>query len=120
MNIRLLISLVASIAIHVGFGILIFKWLITGPAEEKRSQELASDQIITDLNDRGSFDQFSDTHEDPADFDVISHTVKPGESFWVIAKKYNVSIEELMDTNGLKPGKVLKSGETLQIFKRPE
>jgi len=43
------------------------------------------------------------------------HTVKPGESYWVIAKKYQITIEELLDYNRLSTTHVLKVGETLKI-----
>ncbi len=44
-----------------------------------------------------------------------THTVQPGESYWVIARKYGVSIESLMDGNGLDTRHVLQIGEKLKI-----
>lgn len=42
------------------------------------------------------------------------HVVQPGESLWQLAKKYQVSIEELMAVNHLQ-STVIRSGKTLKI-----
>lgn len=42
------------------------------------------------------------------------HVIQPGESLWTIAKKYRVSIEELMAVNHLQ-STVIRSGKTLKI-----
>lgn len=43
-----------------------------------------------------------------------THLVQPGESLWLIARKYNVSLERLMEINHLS-STVIKSGKTLKI-----
>lgn len=43
-----------------------------------------------------------------------THLVQPGESLWLIARKYNVSIERLMEINRLS-STVIKAGQTLQM-----
>ena len=46
--------------------------------------------------------------------DGISHTVKPGESLFSLAKMYGSSIEELVQWNGLTSNNI-KVGQTLQV-----
>lgn len=46
--------------------------------------------------------------------DGISHTVKPGESLFLLAKMYGSSIEELVQWNGLTSNNI-KVGQTLQV-----
>ncbi|MEY3644969.1 MAG: hypothetical protein RLZZ207_1665 [Bacteroidota bacterium] len=46
--------------------------------------------------------------------DVISHTVKPGESLFLLAKMYGSSIEELVQWNGLTSNNI-KVGQMLQV-----
>ena len=46
--------------------------------------------------------------------DRISHTVKPGESLFLLAKMYGSSIEELVQWNGLTSNNI-KVGQTLQV-----
>jgi len=47
--------------------------------------------------------------------DSVFHTVKSGESFWAIARKYDVPVKELLAVNGYDDGSVLRIGERLQI-----
>ncbi|MDQ8195605.1 LysM peptidoglycan-binding domain-containing protein [Coraliomargarita sp. SDUM461004] len=44
-----------------------------------------------------------------------SYTVKKGDNLWTIAKRYNVSLNELYAANGLNKNSVLKIGQQLQI-----
>lgn len=46
-----------------------------------------------------------------------THVVQSGESFWKIAKKYGVTIDELAAANGMGKNHVLKAGERLRIPK---
>ncbi len=46
---------------------------------------------------------------------VIIHHVKPGQSFWKIANKYNVEIESILRLNSLKSNHILKVGEKIKI-----
>ena len=46
--------------------------------------------------------------------DGISHTVKPGESLFLLAKMYGSSIEELVQWNGLTSNNI-KVGQTLRV-----
>jgi membrane-bound lytic murein transglycosylase D len=43
------------------------------------------------------------------------HVVQSGESLWLIAKKYSVSVEELLDWNGLAKDATLQPGQELQL-----
>ena len=43
-----------------------------------------------------------------------THIVQPGESLWLIARKYNISIELLMEVNRLQ-STVIQSGKVLKI-----
>ncbi|HVL02685.1 MAG TPA: LysM peptidoglycan-binding domain-containing protein [Dongiaceae bacterium] len=44
------------------------------------------------------------------------HKVAPGESLWVIARQYNVSIKTLAQWNGLAPNAQLKAGHQLVVW----
>lgn len=43
------------------------------------------------------------------------HTVRQGESLWVIARRYNVSMQQLMNTNNLNGDSVLQPGQRISI-----
>jgi len=47
---------------------------------------------------------------------IIYHTIKPGDSLWNIARKYRVSVRNLMRWNGLKSNK-LQPGKKLKIYR---
>lgn len=48
----------------------------------------------------------------------ILHTVQPKETAYGISKRYDVSVEELLEWNGME-GTSLKIGQQLRIFKKP-
>jgi LysM repeat protein len=44
-----------------------------------------------------------------------THKVQPGDTYWGLAQKFNVSIEDLRKANGHARSHVLKPGEVLKI-----
>jgi LysM repeat protein len=46
---------------------------------------------------------------------VKYHQVEPGDTFYSISKKYNLSVEELIRLNKLKPDSVLRPGQKLIV-----
>ena len=43
------------------------------------------------------------------------HTVAAGENLWTIARRYKVSVAQLVSANGLKAGKLLAPGMVLAV-----
>ncbi len=48
------------------------------------------------------------------------HTVKSGDSFWSIAKHYNVGVRQLARWNSMAPGDSLRTGKRLVIWSEPK
>ena len=46
---------------------------------------------------------------------VVEHVVKPGESLWVIARRYQVSVREVAGWNGLNSKASLRVGRRLKL-----
>ncbi|HNJ66041.1 MAG TPA: LysM peptidoglycan-binding domain-containing protein, partial [Turneriella sp.] len=46
---------------------------------------------------------------------VVKHEVRPGESIWRLAKKYNVSITTIVNANKIKEKTVIQPGDSLRI-----
>ncbi|HKL63141.1 MAG TPA: LysM peptidoglycan-binding domain-containing protein, partial [Woeseiaceae bacterium] len=46
---------------------------------------------------------------------TVEHTVRRGESFWTISRKYGVGVRELAKWNGLAPGDTLSTGRKLVV-----
>ena len=44
-----------------------------------------------------------------------SYTVKPGDTFWAIARKHGTDVEQLMKANGITDARKLRVGMTLKI-----
>jgi membrane-bound lytic murein transglycosylase D len=96
-------------------------------AEQLRStMQLANDQDMTaslsgsgaDVHapyaDKSGTGQDDDAAPDLPPHHVRTHTVRPGESLWQIAKHYSVSVSTLERINNLH-GKPLKPGQTLKL-----
>ncbi|PWU07666.1 MAG: hypothetical protein C5B43_00010 [Verrucomicrobia bacterium] len=56
-----------------------------------------------------SFDEVNSTGSE------ISYTVKPGDSLWIIAKKHNVGVAEIVNLNTISRDSTLKVGQKLMI-----
>ena len=48
-----------------------------------------------------------------------SHTVAPGEGYIVIARKYGITVEQLLSANGHQVDRTLRVGESLRLPSRP-
>ncbi|MBN2472812.1 MAG: LysM peptidoglycan-binding domain-containing protein, partial [Anaerolineae bacterium] len=48
-----------------------------------------------------------------------THTVQEGQSAWAIAARYNLTLDELLNLNGLPPGVILQPGEQIIIRLAP-
>ena len=46
----------------------------------------------------------------------ISYTVRKGDSLFLISKRYNVSIDDLQEWNGLKDATYIRPGQKLKLF----
>ena len=116
-NKRFGIALVISITLHIAVGLGMFNIFKPGSdvSRMKSQQETESQPSVpsTPLDD-GSPRSHSSTEKKM----VRVHTVKRGESLWVIAREYKISIEDLMDANGLSQQYVLKAGDQLKIPER--
>jgi membrane-bound lytic murein transglycosylase D len=56
--------------------------------------------------------------EQPGDgsFKLVRYEVRTGDSLWTIAQRFNVDVEQLRRWNGIEPQKVLKPGESLDVY----
>ena len=111
-NTRLIVCLAVSIAIHIVAGVLVIK--LFQPSEEDAfivaPAPAPDNETVVDQNQSADPVDDSPIIEQPK-----VHVVKPGESLWVIAREYQVSIQKLMDINGISPSYVLKAGDKLTI-----
>lgn len=48
----------------------------------------------------------------------ITHTVQSGESFWLISRKYNVSMHKLAKWNGMAVRDTLREGQRIVVWKQ--
>ncbi len=82
----------------------------------QRLAEYCGDEVVGRYVPRPSIGELRPAFREspPAAPNPSTHLVQPGESLWIIAKKYNVSIEHLMEVNHLQ-STVIQSGKTLKI-----
>lgn len=48
----------------------------------------------------------------------VEHTVRSGDSFWILARRHGVSVRELASWNSMAPGDPLMAGQHLVIWSR--
>jgi LysM repeat protein len=46
--------------------------------------------------------------------ETVRHTVRPGESLWVIARRHGVTVEDITRNNGIQ-GNVIRAGQVLEV-----
>ena len=56
------------------------------------------------------------TQNRPRGSEKVSHKVRPGDSLWSIARRYNVRTRSLAKWNGMAPGDTLSVGRTLVVW----
>lgn len=75
--------------------------------------DFSNDGLLTSLDD------FQPTQITSSPIPVIdsqeSYTVKPGDSLWIIAKRYHVSTNEIANANGISRDATLRVGQKLII-----
>ena len=115
MNKRFVFFLVISIFLHLTIGFCAIKLFYRSSEKPGTIRKDASPQPSVSSTQQSELVPPPDSSKNERVF--ASHTVKRGESLWVIARDYKVSIEELMDANGLSSHYVLKVGDQLKIPK---
>lgn len=53
------------------------------------------------------------------DSDVITYTVRPGDSLWLIARNFGTTVSELANANNLSPSRPIYPGQRLYVPIRP-
>ena len=46
---------------------------------------------------------------------MVVHVVRPGDSLWHIARRYDVKVNDITRHNGLKDGAVIRPGRKLEV-----
>lgn len=88
--------------------------------------DTGSSNLSTPKRPSGDFSEFSGVTPleplstggstiDIAGTSMETYTVKKGDSLWAIAKRYNVSVNDLYAANGLNKSSVIKIGQQIQI-----
>jgi len=49
---------------------------------------------------------------------MVVYTVKPGDSYWSIAKKYNTTVEEITQLNEVDANEIIYPGQKIMILKK--
>ena len=115
MKVRLISSFAISITIHITLGFLVWK-LFMGPKEASVTHVSPSSRNLEySITPPENVDKSVSTPENSSPEISHLHNVQPGESLWVIARQYNISIDELMEWNNIAPGYVLKVGDKLYV-----
>ena len=53
---------------------------------------------------------------DAGDIEVLTYQIRPGDSLWMIANRFNVSIKDLTRWNRINPNTVLHPGQQLALY----
>lgn len=80
--------------------------LIPTASNDSDFYALSAEQRLEQIANRGA----------GSDRQKVSYTVKSGDSFWEISRRYKVSVEQLARWNGMAPRDPLRIGQTLVIW----
>jgi hypothetical protein len=123
-NRRFIICLIVSIVLHIIFGFVLYmnfrpSTKVTasdvGPPKDPGKIQSGSPADRQDFVITRPGDNTRDAKNAESGTGAEIHTVKPGESYWTVARKYNISMQKLIEFNGLSVNHVLKVGEKLRI-----
>lgn len=103
MNKRFLLCLICSTISHLFLIGLLFLFFIPASHSRKDDKNLSA---TPPLESRTNTPQ-----------ETKKYCVQPGDSYWKIAHKYNLSVEALQRANGHGTNRVLRQGEMLIIPK---
>jgi len=130
-NRRFVSALVISILLHIILGSILYvkfrpsRAPVTNGAktdQETRTQSKSTDipaesqDFILTSAKPGKRGKIKNAEKEILDSKI--HTVKRGEGYWLIARKYQLSVEELLIHNELSTKHVLKVGDKLKIPKK--
>ncbi|MCW8193335.1 LysM peptidoglycan-binding domain-containing protein [Proteobacteria bacterium 005FR1] len=80
--------------------------LIPTATSDPNAYALSADQRLAKKQDRGGNEGA----------EKVSYTVKRGDSFWGISRRYNVSVNQLAKWNGMAPKDPLRVGQKLVVW----
>jgi len=86
---------------------------LSKPTVAPRVSTTTSDELSLERLEKKSKSKTSDFAEDNTTYDI--HIVQSGESLWGIANKYNISVDQLLEWNGMFEGEMISPGQNLQI-----
>lgn len=117
---RLLPSAAISILLHAIVGMLLF-WAFATRTPTDALPGTAHTDAAVDAGDAGTTPDHRVANDRASGSNPVqtrgetTHKVAPGEGFWIVARKYGISIEQLIDYNGLSTNHVLQVGDVLKI-----
>ncbi len=87
--------------------------ILAGCASQKSVQETSPEKTFT--NDNTVVAEEVSITTDTAVSETKIHIVQKGESLWVIAKKYGVSVQDIVKANNIENASLIKINQELII-----
>lgn len=101
-----------SSALRKDLELKLIQW---GVFEPPKDESLMRTEQSTENHVNSSVENHLENQVKPLPKEPILYTVKPGDSLWKIARKYQSSVEELRQANKLSLGSTLRVGQKLKI-----
>lgn len=101
--------------IRTMFLIIIFSISVISCGTQKELQSDAQASSATEENDKKTEDNKESNKSKDSQKEYIEHIVKDGETLGIIAKKYNVTVEKLVELNNIKNPDLIVVGQKLVV-----
>ena len=85
--------------------------MIPTASEQRQHYQLSAEQRVAKLQQRRPNQRRSQR---------VVHTVEAGDSLWKLARRYKVSVNQLTQWNSIAPRDVLKLGQQLSVWLKPD
>jgi LysM repeat protein len=113
---RFILCFAAVAAVHLAI-VLVAAAAWRSPADGAVAPAGGGETPATEQVSEGSEPAVQTGTEQPATGFTV-HRVQPGESFWSIARRYNIPLPQLLAANGRNEGDALHVGAELRIPRR--
>ncbi|MDX8340114.1 LysM peptidoglycan-binding domain-containing protein [Draconibacterium sp. IB214405] len=97
---------------------LLISGLIVACSTSQKTTQNDQENLSSEYTSEPALSADMENQEPEESLEPIIHVVEKGESLWVIAQKYGVTVQDLVEANNIEDRSLIKVGQKLMIPKK--